>query len=240
MIKALIQKVLNASGYKLEKFNSATALTMTGALARCKTRGIQVNTVIDVGASDGSWTRDCLKYFPNANYLLIEAQEPHKNALEKLSISKKNVQYVLAAAGKTKGKIYFDNSSLFGGLASETPLDGGSIEVPVVSIDEEIKRLNLKGPYLIKLDTHGFEVPILEGAQKTLSEASLAIIETYNFKLTDSSLRFYEMCEFMKVRGFLCIEMVDFILRKRDLAFWQMDSFFVPSTSQEFNHQSFD
>ena len=231
---------LRAVGYKIEKYDDKAALTMKGALARCKERGVNVKTVIDIGASDGSWTRDCLKCFPDANYLLIEAQEPHQSALERLAASERNVRYVLAAAGRAKGKIYFDNSSLFGGLASEAPLKGSSIEVPVVSVDEEVKRLQLNGPFLIKLDTHGFEVPILEGAAKTLNEASLVIIETYNFQLTDSSLRFFEMCDYMKTAGFLCVEMVDFILRKRDLSFWQMDTFFIPSTSSEFTCQSFD
>jgi len=171
---------------------------------------------------------------------MIEAQEPHRKALDTFTKGRPNVEYVLAAAGRSDGIIYFDNSALFGGLASETPLEGSSIEVPVVAIDSEVKRRSLAGPYLVKLDTHGFEVPILEGAQQVLREASLVIIETYNFRLTDTSLRYFEMCDYMKKLGFLPIEMVDFILRKRDLAFWQMDTFFIPSTNKEFDSHSFD
>jgi FkbM family methyltransferase len=240
MIKKLLKNIFSVLGYRLEKSHNERALTMNQALSRCVARGVKVDTIIDIGASDGSWTRDCLKYFPNAYYLMVEAQEPHKAALEKFSNERKNVEYVLAAAGRTDGKIYFDNSALFGGLASETPLKGSYIEVPVVSIDEEVKRRNLRGPYLVKLDTHGFEVPILEGAEKIVKNASLVIIEAYNYKLTDTSLRFYELCEYMKKLGFFTIEMVDFILRKRDNSFWQMDIFFVPCTNDEFKSNSFD
>lgn len=240
MIKSLIKKAFRGIGYSIEKSSHKVDLTMNGALARCVTRGVKVNTVIDVGASDGSWTRDCMKCFPDAHYLLIEAQQPHKPSLDLFSKDKPNVDYILAAAGRKDGKIYFDNSSLFGGLASEAPLEGSSIEVDVVSIDAEIQRRNLKGPFLVKLDTHGFEVPILEGAEKTLKEASLVIIEVYNYRLTDTSLRYFEMCEYMKKLGFLSVELVDLILRKLDLSFWQMDVFFVPSKNKEFDNNSFE
>jgi len=240
MIKKILNKGLHLFGYRIESTDSDKVLTMKGALARCKARGIKVNTVIDIGASDGSWTRDCLTYFPDAHYVLVEAQEPHREALEKIAAEKTKVEFILAAAGRKDGRIYFDNSALFGGLASETPLEGSYIEVPVISIDAEIKRRNLKGPYLVKLDTHGFEIPILEGAETILKEASLVIIEVYNYQLTDTSLRYFEMCNYMQKLGFLSIEMVDFILRKRDLSFWQMDTFFIPSGSEEFKHQTFD
>lgn len=240
MLKERLKKTLGKLGYRLQKGDPAMDLTMSAALERCRRRGTKVGTVVDVGASDGSWTRECLKYFPDANYLLIEAQQPHQPALESFVAGKPKVKYIIAAAGRKDGKIFFDNTALFGGLASETPLEGQYIEVPVVSIDEELKRRGLPGPYLIKLDTHGFEVPILEGATASLKSSSLVIIETYNFILAKDSLRFFEMGQFMKERGFLTIEMVDFILRSRDKSIWQMDTFYIPANSTEFNYNTFD
>jgi FkbM family methyltransferase len=240
MLKQLLKGAFGMLGYRLQKADPALEMTMGAALERCRRRGVKIGTVIDVGASDGSWTEECMKYFPDANYLLIEAQQPHQPALEKFVSDKPKVKYIIAAAGRTDGKIYFDNTALFGGLASETPLEGQYIEVPVVSIDLELKRRGLPGPYLIKLDTHGFEVPILEGATDSMTKASLVVIETYNYKLTSDSLRYFEMGQFMKDKGFLSIELVDFVLRSRDQSFWQMDTFFIPVDSSEFKHQTFD
>lgn len=240
MFKTAFKRAFGALGYSIHKSDSSRDFTMGAALARCKKRGVKVGTVVDVGASNGSWSAECMKHFPDANYLLIEAQQAHQPALENFIKGKPGVSYVIAAAGRTEGRIFFDNSDLLGGLASETPLEGKHIEVPVVPIDIELKKRGLPGPYLIKLDTHGFEVPILEGAAQSIKDASLVIIETYNYRLTNDSLRYFEMCQFMKDRGFLPIELVDLILRGRDNSLWQMDTFFISSNSNEFKHQTFD
>ena len=197
-----------------DRYIDNPTFTMEAALKRCVARGVEVNTIIDVGASDGRWSKNCMRSFPDANYLLVEAQEEHEVGLKKLKNECSNVEYVIAAAGKKNGTIYFDNDDLFGGLASESKLDNNCIEVPMISIDSEIKKQQLRPPYLLKLDTHGFEIPILEGAKETLKLAELVIIETYNYKLTNDSLKYYEMCSYMEKLGFSSIEMVDFMQRK--------------------------
>lgn len=243
MVKKILKAVFKVAGLKLEISKiqkNSLELTMEGAIQRCVNRGLNVNTVIDVGASDGRWSKECMRFLPDAKYLLIEAQEEHKNNLEKFSKGHNNAQYVIAAAGKEEGKIYFDNTDLFGGVALENPTGENCIEVPVVSIDGEIKKRGLKPPYLIKLDTHGFELPILEGAQEAIKSAELIIIETYNYKLTKDSLKYFQMCDYMEKLGFSPVEMVDFMIRKYDHSFWQMDTFFIPSSRKEFSYNSFD
>jgi len=251
MIKSILKKTFSVLGYSLHKKKQPKkeqpympvklnkSFNMQGALERCMKRGLKVSTVIDVGASDGRWSKGCMKTLPEANYLLIEAQSVHEKGLKQFKEEFEKAEYVLAAAGKSEGVIYFDNEDPFGGLASETKLENNCIEVPVVTIDKEIDKRQLKGPYLIKLDTHGFEVPILEGAKNTLKDASLVIIETYNYKLTDNSLRYWEMCSYMERLGFSPIEMVDFMQRKYDNSFWQMDTFFIPSNNKEFSYNSY-
>ncbi len=244
MIKKIFKKSLGLLGYQIQKKKGPSLrtkenpFTMRAALKRSFERGLDVQTVIDVGASDGRWSRDCMSFFPNANYLLVEAQEGHTKALENFKKEFANVDFVLAAAGLKSGTIYFDDSDLFGGVASDHPIKDGII-VPVVSLDEQIAGRRLLGPYLLKLDTHGFEVPILEGSKEIIKNASLIILETYNFKLTDNSLRYWEMCSYMETLGFSPVENVDFLLRKKDKAFWQMDTFFLPSQDPIFSKRSY-
>lgn len=210
-------------------------LSVSAALKRCSARGLQVGTIIDVGASDGRWTMVAKKIFPETFCLLIEAQQEHQKALEKMKLQDNRVEYVIAAAGDRKGTIYFDADDLFGGLASNVSVGSHCKSVPMVTIDEEISRLKLPPPYFLKLDTHGFELPILKGAQKTLASTSVIVIETYNFRLTSDSLKFHEMCTFMESKQFSCIDVMSPMHRPGDQAFWQMDLVFVPSNNAVFS-----
>jgi FkbM family methyltransferase len=212
-----------------------SSMSTNRALWRLAGRGIEITTVIDVGASDGRWSADCEKHFPACHYLLVEALEAHAQALEAYCAARPKAQYVLAVAGDECGEVYFDDRDLFGGFASKTPSVDAHKVIRQVTIDAEIGRHGLPGPYMIKLDTHGYEVPILLGAKETLRNANLVIIETYNFRIQVSSLLFHEMVAYMRELGFGVIDMSEPLWRELDLAFWQIDLFFVPLDRPEFH-----
>lgn len=130
-----------------------------------------------------------MKYIPNANYFLVEAQREHEEGLIKFKKDNKKGDYIIAVAGNKEGSIFFDKSDFFSGIASNEKINENYTEIPMISLDSEIKKRNLVAPYLLKLDTHGFELPILEGAKDIIKNAELIIIETYNYKLTKDSLK---------------------------------------------------
>ena len=80
---------------------------MDAALARAAQRTPEVATVVDVGASDGRWTRLAMNHYPDAQFLLIEAQEEHKPALKEFCDRCANAQYILAAAGDNPCTVNF-------------------------------------------------------------------------------------------------------------------------------------
>src|ERR1700687_2028395 len=66
--------------------------------AMSRRKDVAVATVIDVGASNGSWSDQMMRHFPKASYLLIEAQEvAHGAALARFKAVHPNVQYELCA-----------------------------------------------------------------------------------------------------------------------------------------------
>ena len=208
------------------------------ALQRTVSRETEINTVIDIGASNGCWSERLRKYYPKAFCLLVEANSYHQEALQKFKSSHRDIEYVLAAAGDSEGEIYFDGTDPFGGLASHEASGENSLRVPVTTIDSLCHRYQLKPPYLIKLDTHGFEVPIFEGAKEALKHTNLIVVETYNFNIAPNSLRFPQMCQYLEERGFRCIDMCDPMYRDYDQALWQFDLFFVPSSYAGFERDS--
>jgi FkbM family methyltransferase len=180
-----------------------------------------------------------LPYYPTARYLCVEAQPAHEPALKKFTADHPNIEFVLAAAGASEGSIYFNASDLFGGVASTKPVGGVCITVPVTTLDAQVKRRSLPPPYLIKLDTHGFEVPILAGAAETLVNSAILIIEAYNFQVTDGSLYFHELCQHLGTKGFRCIDLFDPLYRPSDGALWQMDLMFARADRPEFQSKTY-
>jgi FkbM family methyltransferase len=237
MVGKIINVVLGRFGYELRSVNKN--FSMQSGLSRRAVSGLKIRTVIDVGASNGSWSKMTKQYFPNAFYFLIEANNVHAQGLLDFKSQNPNVDYVLTAAGDSVGEIYFDATDPFGGQASHSPATPDYITVPVTTIDEQVTQKSLQPPFLLKLDTHGFEAPILKGARNMLKETNLIVIETYNFKLSPDSLRFWEMCSLLEAYGFRPIDLCAPMHRPHDHAFWQMDLFFVPSMNREFESNTY-
>jgi FkbM family methyltransferase len=201
---------------------------------------LSVSTVIDVGASDGRWSRGMMQHYPAARYLLIEAQAAaHGEMLRRFQAEHASVVYELCAAGNRKGQIHFDASDPIGGQASTTPYTKNDIVVPLETVDGLVRKHGLRGPFLLKLDTHGFEVPIFEGARETLAQSAMLIVEAYNFTLCPGCLRFHELCGYLETLGFRCVDLFDVMVRPHDQAFWQMDMVFVPASDPVFAYEGF-
>jgi FkbM family methyltransferase len=190
---------------------------------------IEVATVIDVGASDGRWSKECRQVLVDAHYLLFDPDPAQSSDLDQFVEEHSRSRADKRAVGPANGMIRFDASTLFGGGLDFEGSKPGSIEVPMVTLDSAVQESGMPGPYLIKLDTHGFEKGILEGASNTLRETTALVVECYNFRIEPTALLFWEFCGYMVSKGFRPVRMVDVSNRKLDGALWQMDMFFIRS-----------
>lgn len=238
-VTTLVKHACRRLGWAEAPAAAPRPISMLAGLYRAAQRGIPVRTVIDIGASNGCWTELARQCYPGADYFLIEAQPTHERALRELKRGNANVDYALVAAGDRNGEIYFDASDPFGGLAMDAPSGVNCITVPVRTVDSLVAERRLAPPFLMKLDTHGFEVPIFVGAGQTLGATELIIVEAYNFTLTPGCLRFHELCAYLEQRGFRCIDMCDVSRRPKDQCLWQMDLFFARGSRPEFQSSAY-
>jgi FkbM family methyltransferase len=197
-------------------------MTMDAMLKRLAER-VQPATVIDVGASDGRWSALALHYWQAARILLIEADPRHWAALDAFA-SVEGRHAVRAMAGDHVGFGHFasDPHDPWGGQGSEHPR-ADTREVPCTTVDHEVVRIGLPGPFLLKLDTHGFERQILAGAQGVLAGAVALVIEAYTCTLQPGAWRFWDLCDSMAIYGFAPTDMADVMRRPLDGRLWQMD-----------------
>ncbi|MGE4062738.1 MAG: FkbM family methyltransferase [Rhodospirillaceae bacterium] len=235
MMWALLESTKELAEANPERFAKA-ALSHRNALLRIRKRGVEVATVIDLGAARGEWSKMARTVWPAARCHLVEANHHWQRELHELSADPA-YSYVIAAAGPLKGVGHFQFSpDPFGG-AGTSEGDPKGVRVPQVSVDSERAEKDLKGPILLKFDTHGFEREILKGCGTTLKDTSLIVIEAYNFGAREK--RFPAMLDLLEDLGFRCIDIGEPLFRAYDRSFWQMDFFLVPADRPEFQYGSF-
>lgn len=213
--------------------------TFAGFLERLGRYRIDFATVVDVGASNGMWTREVIQRFPDRDYFLVEARREHEPALAAFATENPRVRYTICAAADQPGNVHFHAGDLFGGLAAHAAFAEHDIVVPARTLDELAATHRLKAPYFLKLDTHGFEEQILAGAPALLAQTSLAVIEAYNHRMGHGNLLFDELCAFMRARGFRSLDFFDPLYRPHDASFWQADLAFARNDWPGFNHGAF-
>lgn len=201
--------------------------TLHNALRRLKKHDIAFDSFIDVGASNGIWSRALAEYFPGKRHVLLDANKTHLSALAKVCQEYENWSFQFTAIGGKSGTLYFDDSDPQGGHLSETPLTKNYKPCPVATIDEIVAEQQLSGPFMIKLDTHGVEIPILQGARKTLEVTNVLVIEVYNFTFGEPAVPFWELCRQVFQLGFRPLDVFDILYREVDHAFWQCDLLFA-------------
>jgi len=231
-LQRAVNLVLAPTGLHL--LRRARVFDMDGLLARAATRPPAPATIIDVGASDGVWSLRARRHFPRARFLLFEPLAERQAALARLK-ARHGFDVVPAAAGDRAGQVAFAIDPALDGSGVAAPGATGTRAVAVETIDAAVTARGLPGPYALKLDTHGYELPVLNGAAQVLTQTQLLIIEAYNFELTPGCLRFHELCAWLEARGFRCCDIADPMRRPGDGVLWQMDLAFAPATSPLFS-----
>jgi len=236
-MKNKINSIISVFGVQLIRAKKGQTFDMEAALWRAGNHGIKINTVIDIGALGGKWSLVAMQYFPRAIFLAFEPLKEKKRALEKLKQKYNNFHFELVAAGnEDKQSVFLNVTDDLDGSTVDGKNPGTKRRIPVRTVDSVVSEKKLNGPFLLKFDTHGYEMPILEGCTEVIKETNLIIMETYNFNITDHSIRFHEMCTHMENLGFRCYDIAGPSLRSYDNSFWQIDLFFIPKNSQLFNY----
>ena len=244
-MKGLIHRLFSLIGLEVRRKGgfinvSSSADKMSSTLLRLKRNEFNPEIVIDLGAAAGSWTTKAINYFPNSKFLLFEPLEERWNELKILSEKFNNIYPIFSAVGNKEGKISFVvTNDLDGSGVYDSNTAGSRREVSLVTLDLELKRRNFNGRCLIKFDTHGFELPILEGATEVLSRTDVIIMECYNFRISSDCLLYNEMISHMDKLGFRTADIVDIMHRPIDKIFWQCDITFLRKDHSFFLRNNF-
>ncbi|MEI9989701.1 MAG: FkbM family methyltransferase [Rhizomicrobium sp.] len=196
-----------------------------------KALGFEPEWVIDVGVADG--TLDIYTNFPKARYLLVEPMSEFSGALRWISEHyRADVEPVAAGGSESTLTIHYSPqlADMHGATLAESSNSeaaSNSRNVAVRRLDALAREHKIAGTILLKIDTQGTELQVLDGASGILDQVEVAILEVslFNFGLKQPVL--HEVVSYMAERGFVAYDMFDGWGRPLDGALGQVDIAFV-------------
>jgi FkbM family methyltransferase len=196
---------------------------------------VRPTSVIDVGAAYGDWSIMCQAVFPSARYLLVEPLEEFAPFLHDAVARLSDANWVPAVAAGQRGERNLRvHRDLVGSSLLVEAQESDDVETRVVSaaaVDELVRDHDAAGPYLLKVDAQGGELEVLRGAQDTLRQTELVILEVTFLPLLIDGPEFADVVSVMAASGFVMHDILDLSYRPLDGALAQADAMFVPASS---------
>ena len=171
--------------------------------------------------------------FPDTRYLLIEPLEEYRPLFEQVKQSWPSVEFTIAAASAHEGDLAINvhpdlvGSSLYREIETGTGVNGVARTVRSLTVDRLVREAGAGGPYLLKVDVQGAELDVLTGAECTLRDTELVILEVSFFKFFEDGPECVDILAYMKARGFVPYDIVGRQYRPLDRALSQADIAFV-------------
>jgi FkbM family methyltransferase len=208
---------------------------MSRALRHLAAKNFRPRVIMDVGASEGSWSLLAYSQFPDADYVLIEPLEEHALALRRLTEWNPRFHFVAAALGERKGTAQLQvTTDLAGSSCLHYPnIDAARQRSVVIRTADELLEEGVfpVAPDLIKIDVQGYELRVLAGAEKILQTAAVLIVEVNLFRFMPGCPLVHEVVAHLAARGFTLFDVAGHLRRPYDDDLGQMDLVFSSVSS---------
>lgn len=202
-------------------------------LRHVQNAGLRIDTVYDIGAWDGNWSRQTkFNAIPNANFFLFEANPAYAENLNRtgfknfcgVALSNPGRASVEFYNGTNTGDSYYKETTKFYD-------NQGSITLPCITLDEVKQSANLPVPQFIKIDTQGSELDILSGADSFIKDVDLIYTECPIVRYNAGAPNIQEYLDFFKQREFIPIDVLE--IHRGEATLIQIDIMFMKKESKE-------
>jgi FkbM family methyltransferase len=146
-----------------------------------KHRVLELKVVLDIGANFGHFSREIDRYFSGTKFYCFE---PFPQTFEKLkaNLPESNFLKFQLALGDSKEIVkasqnessYSDTNSL---VKTDFEIDSADqIDIQVITLDDFLEENHIHNIDLLKIDTEGFDLKVLKGAEESLKKGLVKLI----------------------------------------------------------------
>jgi FkbM family methyltransferase len=216
----------------INKITGTTDRTFKTVLDEFKKYGGDINVVYDIGANDGRWTKEFRHIIGSGTFILFEGNPKNTCKVTTLKNGESYNNILLSNVDDEIKKFYVPDVSGMDNTGASyykelTPhyIKGEFIEVKSKKLDTFVEENDIPLPDVIKLDTQGSEVDILNGAIKCLSSAKILLTEIPISRYNENAPVFSDYISTLYDNGFLPTGVQHLAIRKG--VFNQMDLVFM-------------
>ena len=195
-------------------------------------KGLKIDVIYDIGAFRGEWSKNLNQStLKNKDFLLFEANQANEEYLKK-----SNFYYYIGVLSDEKKKVNFYSRKLTGDSyyreqSDRYDKDRKPETIITTTLDEIVKKENLKLPNFIKIDTQGSEIDILKGSKNTLKNCNLIYLETPIIEYNLNSPNLNECVNYLKSISFVPLDIcevhyMDKVLIQIDILYINKSKFF--------------
>lgn len=192
----------------------------------------QPKLVLDIGAYEGNWATSFSTVFPEAKILMLEGQKSKKDILRQKSEANKQLEFRIALLGSAEQEVEFNIYETASSVLKEDNETGAKVEIrTLTTLDQLTINTPFAQPDFIKIDTQGYELEILKGAEKTMQHTQFILLEVSLIDIYKGCPMVAEVMVFMQAKGFVLYDICSLMRRPFDDALYQSDFLFVKENS---------
>jgi len=230
-MKRILQAALGKFGYRLTRAANAPKDGLTCFFEAIQQAGFAPRHIVDVGANHGNWTRSAIRFFPDAQYTLVEPQDELKADIQDLLGRGHKVRWVNVAVGDKPGTLPLtiashDHSSTLALSENEARASGArQMPVQVSTLNELIAPGKAPFPDMVKIDSEGFDLKVLAGASNLLGKTEIFLAEAMVCGPYENSA--LEVMQFMASAGYRLIDITGLERSPKHAVLWLCELAFL-------------
>jgi FkbM family methyltransferase len=232
--RALFHLSFNLAQGEFERFafEYCFAPNMRLGLTATARRGLSPNTVIDVGAFEGNWSKLARSIWPDAKIVMFEPLTSKQDRLASVAEDIHATVFCELLGAQDADDISFNVMESGSSVLSErSPLCRTTELRRLRRLDTLLDGEEINPPALVKIDAQGYELEVLKGADQLLQTVDAILLEIAVIEVNEGAPLLHDVIPFMQSAGFVTYDILEIHRRPLDQAMNQVDILFLRASS---------